>query len=78
MRRISEVDGQEVKGDLDRYVFINLFVRTMARAINQRPIVEVGDRVKKGEVFADGPSMEKGELSFRSKCSCRLHDMGRI
>ena len=31
---------------------------------NQRPIVKVGDRVTKGEILADGPSMEKGELAL--------------
>ncbi|MFQ5478540.1 MAG: DNA-directed RNA polymerase subunit beta [Candidatus Binatia bacterium] len=32
--------------------------------INQRPIVAVGERVKKGEVIADGPSTELGELAL--------------
>jgi DNA-directed RNA polymerase subunit beta len=32
--------------------------------INQRPIVEQGDRVKKGDVIADGPSTEQGELAL--------------
>ncbi len=32
--------------------------------INQRPLVKVGDRVTKGEVVADGPSTDMGELSL--------------
>ncbi len=32
--------------------------------INQRPLVKVGDRVKKGEVVADGPSTDIGELAL--------------
>ncbi len=32
--------------------------------INQRPLVKVGDRVKKGEVVADGPSTDLGELAL--------------
>jgi DNA-directed RNA polymerase subunit beta len=32
--------------------------------INQRPIVIVGDHVKAGEVIADGPSTEMGELAL--------------
>ena len=32
--------------------------------INQRPIVECGDRVKAGDVIADGPSTEQGELAL--------------
>ena len=32
--------------------------------INQRPLVKVGDTVKKGEVIADGPSTDLGELAL--------------
>ncbi len=32
--------------------------------INQRPLVKVGDRVVKGEVIADGPSTDLGELAL--------------
>ncbi|HVG39043.1 MAG TPA: DNA-directed RNA polymerase subunit beta, partial [Pyrinomonadaceae bacterium] len=32
--------------------------------INQRPIVAVGERVKKGQVIADGPCTDKGELAL--------------
>ncbi|MGH7888691.1 MAG: DNA-directed RNA polymerase subunit beta, partial [Candidatus Binatia bacterium] len=32
--------------------------------INQRPIVVVGDQVKAGDVIADGPSTEMGELAL--------------
>src|SRR5579883_1742239 len=32
--------------------------------INQRPIVVVGDRVKAGDVIADGPSTDMGELAL--------------
>ncbi|MFQ5913401.1 MAG: DNA-directed RNA polymerase subunit beta [Nitrospinota bacterium] len=32
--------------------------------ISQRPIVKVGQKVKKGQVLADGPAIEKGELAL--------------
>ncbi len=32
--------------------------------INQKPIVQVGDMVKKGQVVADGPATERGELAL--------------
>ncbi len=33
-------------------------------AINQKPIVNVGDRVRKGQVIADGPATDRGELAL--------------
>ena len=76
VRRIQEVDGQEVKGDLDKYRLQKFIRSNKERAINQRPIVTVGDHVTKGEILADGPSMELGELALRTKRSCCLYDMG--
>ena len=35
-----------------------------ATSFNQKPIVSVGDRVKKGQVIADGPSTRNGELAL--------------
>ncbi|MEI9889862.1 MAG: DNA-directed RNA polymerase subunit beta [Caulobacteraceae bacterium] len=32
--------------------------------INQRPLVRVGDRIKAGDIIADGPSTELGELAL--------------
>ena len=32
--------------------------------VNQKPLVRVGDKIKKGEVIADGPSTDKGELAL--------------
>ena len=34
--------------------------------INQRPIVKAGDRVKAGQVIADGPATDRGERSSRA------------
>lgn len=64
VRRISEVDGKEVKGDLDRYRLRKYERSNQGTCYNQRPIVKKGDRVARGEILADGPSMEKGELAL--------------
>ena len=32
--------------------------------INQRPIVKVGEHVEKGDIIADGPAMDNGELAL--------------
>ncbi|MCA1024363.1 DNA-directed RNA polymerase subunit beta [Halobacillus litoralis] len=64
VRRISEVDGKEVEGDLDRYRLQKFIRSNQGSCYNQRPIVSKGDRVTKGEILADGPSMDMGELAL--------------
>ncbi len=64
VRRVKEIDGQEVKGDLDKYRLLKFVRSNQGTCYNQRPIVSVGDRVVKGEILADGPSMDKGELAL--------------
>ncbi|MGO4890109.1 DNA-directed RNA polymerase subunit beta [Anaerobacillus sp. MEB173] len=64
VRRIEEVDGNEVKGDLDRYNCAKFIRSNQGTSYNQRPIVSEGDRVEKGEILADGPSMEQGEMAL--------------
>ena len=38
--------------------------------INQRPLVRVGDRVTEGDIIADGPSTELGELALGRNVLC--------
>ncbi|HSH25797.1 MAG TPA: DNA-directed RNA polymerase subunit beta, partial [Massilibacterium sp.] len=64
VRRIEEVDGQEVQGDLDSYPLLKFVRSNQGTCYNQRPIVKEGDRVSKGEILADGPSMDHGELAL--------------
>nr|WP_144924546.1 DNA-directed RNA polymerase subunit beta [Paenibacillus bovis] len=64
VRDIKEIDGQEVKGDLRKYRMQKFIRSNQGTCYNQRPIVSVGDRVKKGEILGDGPSMDKGELAL--------------
>ncbi|SFE41692.1 DNA-directed RNA polymerase subunit beta [Lentibacillus persicus] len=64
VRRVSEVDGKEVQGDLDVYRMQKYIRSNQGTCYNQRPIVSKGDRVTKGEILADGPSMEDGELAL--------------
>ncbi|WP_062107682.1 DNA-directed RNA polymerase subunit beta [Bacillus niameyensis] len=64
VRNIAEVDGQEVKGDLRKYRMQKFIRSNQGTCYNQRPIVSVGDRVTKGEILGDGPSMELGELAL--------------
>jgi len=64
VRRISEIDGKEVQGDADIYRLEKFIRSNQGTCYNQRPIIKEGDRVTKGEILADGPSMEDGELAL--------------
>ncbi|AJD89442.1 DNA-directed RNA polymerase subunit beta [Jeotgalibacillus malaysiensis] len=64
VRRLVDVDGNETEGDLDKYKLQKFIRSNQGTCYNQRPIVAVGDRVEKGEILADGPSMEAGELAL--------------
>src|SRR5690625_7775593 len=64
VRRVSEVDGKEVEGDTDTYTLQKYVRSNQGTCYNQIPIVKKGERVYKGDVLADGPSMEKGELAL--------------
>jgi DNA-directed RNA polymerase subunit beta len=64
VRRIEEIDGKEVKGDLTKYKLQKFIRSNQGTSYNQRPIVKIGDRVKPRDILADGPSMEKGEMAL--------------
>ena len=66
---IEKVTGDEItlkttKGEKETYK-LRKFKRTNGgTCINQRPIVVKGEKVKKGDVIADGPSTDKGEMAL--------------
>ncbi len=64
LRRVEEVDGKEVRGDLVKYKLHKFMRSNQGTCINQRPIVKRGDVIKKGDILADGPSTEMGELAL--------------
>ena len=54
----------KVRGDVDEYELIKFLRSNHGTCINQRPIVEVGQKIKAGEVIADGPATSNGEISL--------------
>ncbi len=50
----------------DRYKIKKYWRTNQDTAINQRPIVRLGQKVKKGDVLADGAATEKGQLALGS------------
>jgi DNA-directed RNA polymerase subunit beta len=56
---ITDNDKKEHTYNLKKF-----FRSNASTSINQRPIVNVGDRVKKGDILVDGPAMDQGELAL--------------
>ncbi len=62
--RNDDHDG-EISGKIVSIYNSSKFVRSNQNTcFNQRPIVKKGDHVKKGQVIADGPATENGELAL--------------
>jgi len=60
--RATAEDGSTKGVDIYR---LRKFMRSnQSTCINQRPLVKVGDRVADGDIIADGPSTELGELAL--------------
>jgi DNA-directed RNA polymerase subunit beta len=66
---VEEVSAEEIvirsaKGDLQTYPLLKFRRSNQGTCINQKPIVRTGDKVTSGQVIADGPSTEAGELAL--------------
>ena len=62
IRATQETDPS--KSGVDIYRLMKFQRSNQSTCINQRPLVRVGDQVKKGDIVADGPSTELGELAL--------------
>jgi len=54
----------KVANGSDTYHLANFERSNASSSINHKPLVKKGDKVHKGQVIADGPSTEKGELAL--------------
>ncbi|MBW8618986.1 MAG: DNA-directed RNA polymerase subunit beta [Hyphomicrobiales bacterium] len=62
IRATEELDPS--KAGVDIYRLLKFQRSNQSTCINQKPLVQVGDIVKKGDILADGPSTELGELAL--------------
>jgi DNA-directed RNA polymerase subunit beta len=62
VRATEETDP--TKPGVDIYNLMKFQRSNQNTCINQRPLVKVGDRVEKGDIIADGPSTDLGELAL--------------
>ena len=66
---VIRVTGDEIQirtdnGDIDHYEVLKFKRSNQSTCVNQKPIVFKGDYVKAGQVLADGPATDKGELAL--------------
>lgn len=61
---VVEPDDAANKKDIDHYPLLKFVRSNQGTCLNHRPAVEVGDRVKPGQVIADSMSTEGGELAL--------------
>ncbi|MCF7925150.1 MAG: DNA-directed RNA polymerase subunit beta [Candidatus Izimaplasma sp.] len=66
---VDYVDANTIKlrrddGEIDTYNLYKFQRSNQGTCINQKPIVSLGDEVKKSDTITDGPSMEDGELAL--------------
>jgi len=66
---IETVNAKEIvirtkEGRKDVYKLLKYLRSNQGTCLNQRPIVKKGEEVEKGDVIADGPSTDKGEIAL--------------
>jgi len=66
---VESVDASRIiiradDGSVDLYSLIKFYRSNQATCINQKPIVDVGERVERGQIIADGPATDMGELAL--------------
>jgi len=60
----SEIIVRTESGQKDQYKLLKYKRSNQGTCINQRPIVRKGDRVNEGDIIADGPSTDNGEIAL--------------
>ena len=62
--KIDDHEVDETGTGVDIYNLIKFIRSNQNTCLNQKPIVKVGDKIKRGEIMADGPSTQWGELAL--------------
>ncbi len=64
VRPVDSGDHDPLSAKPDIYTLVKFQRSNQNTCMNQKPIVQRGDRVKPGDVIADGPATEMGELAL--------------
>ncbi len=62
--KIDEGEVDETGTGVDIYTLTKFARSNQNTCLNQKPIVKIGDKVNRGEMIADGPSTQWGELAL--------------
>ncbi|HZL88370.1 MAG TPA: DNA-directed RNA polymerase subunit beta [Pirellulaceae bacterium] len=62
--KVTYVDANRIEVGADVYPLRKFQGLNERTCLNQKPIVHVGDKVEKGQVIADGPATQNGELAL--------------
>ena len=60
----DEIAIRKTDGGLETYKLVKFTRSNQGTCTNQRPIVDRGETIKKGQVIADGPATSNGEISL--------------
>jgi DNA-directed RNA polymerase subunit beta len=60
----DSIDEGSVRSALDNYRLIKYKRSNQDTCVNQKPVVTKGQKVKKGQVIADGPATRQGEMAL--------------
>jgi len=71
---VDKIDGKRIvvkatekelsKSGVDIYNLLKFQKSNQNTTINQKPLVKIGDNIRKGDIIADGPSTKLGELAL--------------
>lgn len=62
--KATRVESDRIVIDNEQYTLKKFIRSNSSTCINQRPLVKVGDNVKAGDIIADGPATDNGELAL--------------
>ncbi|MGM0411517.1 MAG: DNA-directed RNA polymerase subunit beta, partial [Bacillota bacterium] len=66
---VKRVTAQQIvvetdDGNIDKYKLMKFKRSNQGSCMNQRPIVSRGEKIEEGQIIADGPSTESGEMAL--------------
>ena len=66
--RVNDAETEAGEPGVDIYTLVKYVRSNQNTCMNQRPLVKSGDIISRGDVLADGPSTDLGELALGQNC----------